>query len=222
VRARLSEPSGDLVAAVTDRVSDISATVLARSLGAGVTDVEPPIAPPAAPEPSAEPVEAPHIREVVPEPDAITVSKPEEGDPWIAAMERRIERTADGESFSVLTAEIDDVDRLVVSGSGREVAAAIDSAERAMIAALAPADVLIRERVGRYWIISPTPKHLAARELGEQLAACVSEFASIGDSPLTASVGLAMYPADGEEPDELAAMAEQGLYAARSAGIRIA
>ena len=222
VRARLSEPSGELAAAVTDRVSDISATVLARSLGAGVTEAEPPIAPPVAPEPPAAPVEAPHVREVVQEPDAITVSKPGEGDPWIAAMERRIERTDDGESFSVLTAEIDDVDRIVVSGSGKEVAAAIDSAERAMIAALAPADVLVRERVGRYWIVSPTPKHLQARELGEQLAACVSESASIAGSPLTASVGLAMYPADGEEPDELAAKADQGLFAARSAGIRIA
>ena len=222
VRARLSEPSGELMAAVSDRISDISATVLARSLGAGVNEVEPPIAPAPAPEPPAAPVDVPHLREVVPEPDAITVTKPAEGDPWLIAIERRIERTGDAETFSVLTAEIDDVDRIVVSGSGKEVAAAIDAAERSMIAALAPADVLIRERVGRYWIVSPTSERSEARELGEQLAACVSDCASIGDSPLTASVGLAMYPADGEAPKDLAAKADQGLYAARSAGIRIA
>jgi GGDEF domain-containing protein len=223
VRARLSEPSAELVASVSDRVSDISATVLARSLGAGAADLE--TADPQISSVAGAQAEetVPHLRPVVPEPDEpIMVSKPADGDPWIVAMERRIDRSDGDEPFAVLTTEIDDVDRLVVSGSGKEVAGAIDAAERALIAGLAPADVLVRERVGRYWIVSPMPEQPVARELGEQLAASVSDSASIAGAPLTASVGLAMFPADGKSPDELAEKADERLFAARSAGIRIA
>jgi GGDEF domain-containing protein len=220
VRARLSEPSAEFVAAVSDRVADVSAIVLARSLGSAATASEPEIE---APTPAPEAADVSHLRPVVPEPDEpITVSKPSVGDSWRDAIARRIERGGVEEPFAVLTTEIDDVDRLVVSASGKEVAAAIDSAERALIATLAPADVLVRERVGRYWIVSPTAERTAARELGEQLAASVSESGSIAGAPLTASVGLAMYPADGGSADELAAKADEGLFAARSAGIRIA
>lgn len=224
VRARLSEPSGELVAAVTDRISDISAVVLARSLGASVAQaVEAPIVAAAPAEPVPEPAAAPTTREFVPEPDEpINVSKSAEGNPWVVAIENRIARTNSGDAFAILTVEIDDVDRLVVSGSGREVATAIDCAERAMISALAPADALVRERVGRYWVVSPLQDRVEARELGEQLAACVSDSAAIAGAPLTASVGLSMYPRDGDEPDALAARADEGLYAARAAGIRIA
>lgn len=216
LRARLSEPSGDLVAAVSDRVSAVIAVVLTRSLGTAATTESP-----AAPAQWSPEEEQP--TPVVPEPDVpITVSKPPAPDPWLVAIERWINQVEHGESFAVLTAEIDDVDRLVASASGKEVAVAIETAERSLIGALAPSDILIRERIGRYWVLSPTSDATIARDLGEQLAASVSDAAVVAGAPLTASVGLAMYPASADTADELAARADEALFAARSAGIRIA
>ena len=40
-------------------------------------------------------------------------------------------------------------------------------------------------------------------------------------APLTASVGIAVYPDDGREAAALTAQAEEGMYAARAAGTRV-
>lgn len=223
LRANLSEPGGDLMTALSERMAEVSAVILERSLGGASPRPAPAF------RPTEESVRPPAA--VVPEPQSereVTVSQPTAGAPspsgesWRATIERRVARAGEREPFAVLTAELDDIDRIIAAGSGKEVATAIDAAERAMIDSLAPADVLVRERVGRYWIVSSAEDHQTARALGERVAVAVSDAASIAGTPLAVSVGLAMHPEDGEDGETLAATADEALFAARAAGIRIA
>jgi GGDEF domain-containing protein len=139
--------------------------------------------------------------------------------PWRAAIARRLERRAvDGRPFAVLAVEVDDLDRLLASETGREVAFALEVAERGLTAALAPADLVVRERLGRWWLTSPDRDAGAARDLalrvGEAVAAAV-----LGGVPLRASIGVAVCPDDGEDLDALSTRADVGVFSARSGGL---
>jgi GGDEF domain-containing protein len=142
--------------------------------------------------------------------------------PWRGAIARRLDRRDDdGLPFAVLAVEVDDLERLLAAGSGREVALALEAAERGLTAELAPADVVVRERLGRWWLTSPDRDVRAARDLGIRVAAAISRAAMAG-APLQASIGVAVCPDDGEDVEALAGRAEQGLYTARAAGLRLA
>ena len=80
----------------------------------------------------------------------------------------------------------------------------------------------MRERSGRYWIAAPETDELAARILGEQLSVAVGEAAEHHGAPLTVSIGIAVCPQHGTEPQDLAAHADEAVYAARAAGVRLA
>jgi GGDEF domain-containing protein len=147
----------------------------------------------------------------------------EVSEPWRAPIERRLERQLqDGRPFSVLAMEVDDLDRLLASATGREVVEAIESAERAICSVLRPADMLVRERLGRYWLTAPETDLPSGRTLGQRLADAVSTAASHHGAPLALSIGLAVSPHDALDADMLAAHADEGLFAARAAGVRLA
>jgi len=144
------------------------------------------------------------------------------GPPWMSAIARRLERREqDGRSFAVLAVEIDDLDRLLAAESGREVAFALEAAERGLTAELAPADLVVRERLGRWWLTSPDRDVSAGRDLGLRVAAAIAR-AVLSGAPLSVSIGLAVCPVDGESVDELAGRADEGLFAARAAGVPLA
>jgi GGDEF domain-containing protein len=146
----------------------------------------------------------------------------EAGPPWLGAITRRLERRAqDGLPFAVLVVEIDDLDRLLASQTGREVALALETAERALTAELAPADLVVRERLGRWWLTSPDRDAAAARDLGARVAAALAR-SELGGAPLAASVGVAVCPDDGDSLDALAGRADEGMFAARAAGVPVA
>jgi GGDEF domain-containing protein len=165
-----------------------------------------------------------------PAPDAPTVTRVRNVDtswertaasapPWLAAIARRLERRAqDGLPFAVLVVEVDDLDRLLAAESGREVAFALEAAERGLTAELAPADLVVRERLGRWWLTSPDRDPAAARDLGTRVAAAIAR-AVLGGAPLAASIGVAVCPDDGESLDALAGRADEGMFAARAAGV---
>jgi GGDEF domain-containing protein len=141
------------------------------------------------------------------------------GPPWLAAIARRLERReADGLPFAVFVVEVDDLDRLLAAQSGREVALALETAERGLTAELAPADLVVRERLGRWWLTSPDRDAAAARDLGARVAAAIGT-AEVGGLPLAASIGVAVCPEDGETIDALAGRADEGMFAARAAGV---
>jgi GGDEF domain-containing protein len=144
------------------------------------------------------------------------------GPPWLAAITRRLERRQqDGRAFAVFVVEVDDLDRLLAAQSGREVALALETAERGLTAELAPADLVVRERLGRWWLTSPDRDASGARDLGMRVASAIAR-AQLGAAPLSASIGLALCPVDGESLDALAGRADEGMFAARAAGVPLA
>ena len=143
------------------------------------------------------------------------------GPPWLAAIGRRLEgREADGLPFAVLVVEVDDLDRLLAAGVGRDVAFALESAERGLTAELAPADLVVRERPGRWWLTTPDRDAESARDLGLRVADAIAR-AQLGGRPLTASVGLALCPDHGDDLESLAGRADETMFAARAAGVPI-
>jgi GGDEF domain-containing protein len=144
------------------------------------------------------------------------------GPPWLAAISRRLERrVVDGRPFAIFVVEVDDLDRLLASETGREVAIALETAERGLTAELAPADLVVRERLGRWWLTSPDRDQEAARDLGTRVAAAIAR-AQLGHAPLSVSIGVAVCPADGESLETLAGRADEGMFAARAAGVALA
>jgi GGDEF domain-containing protein len=142
--------------------------------------------------------------------------------PWLAAIVRRLEqREQDGQPFAVLVAEVDGLDRLLAAQAGREVAAALEAAERGLTHELAASDLVVRERLGRWWLTSPGRGPAAARELAGRVAAAIGG-AVLAGVPLAASVGHAACPQDGEDLEALAGRADEAMFAARAAGVPVA
>lgn len=134
---------------------------------------------------------------------------------WIAAVQRRLERYAeDREPFAVLLLE------LLEAEQGRLVRArasnpqAIREAESAIIEQLRPADALMRERDGRYWLIAPQTDSAGARALGELLCTAVRRLHLSADGIVEVALGVASCPEHGLDASVLTAHADIDLYAA--------
>ena len=139
--------------------------------------------------------------------------------PWTAAIERRLARhRGDGSPFAVLCLEVAGLDRLVAADAA---GAALEAAEAAVCAHLRPADALVRERPGRLWLTAPDTDVASARALAHRIAAAVAEVPA-RHAPLQAAVGVAVCPWDGADALQLEGGAEEGLFAARAAGVRVA
>lgn len=142
---------------------------------------------------------------------------------WIGSIARRLERhREDRLPFAVLLVEIADIERLAHAEPGEEIARLTDHAERAIGAELRPADLLSRERLGRYWLVTPETDAAGARHLAERLARTVRLSARHRGVPLELAIGIAICPDDGREASVLAAHADVGVYAARAAGQPVA
>jgi GGDEF domain-containing protein len=152
--------------------------------------------------------------------DAVAASGP----PWLAAIARRLERRRqDSLPFAVLVVEVDDLDRLLAAQPGREIAVALEAAERGLTAELAPADLVVRERLGRWWLTSPDRDAAGARDLGLRVAAAIAHATRTHPPvPMAASIGVAVCPDDGDGLEALAGRADEGMFAARAAGVPLA
>src|SRR3984893_9279282 len=93
---------------------------------------------------------------------------------WIGSITRRLERhREDRLPFAVLLVEVVDIDRLAHAEMPQELARLTDHVERAIGAELRPADLLTRESLGRYWLVTPETDAPGARHLAERLARTV-------------------------------------------------
>jgi len=143
--------------------------------------------------------------------------------PWTAAIDRRLARhRQDGLPFAVLCVEIADLDRLAAAEVDDEVGEALEAAEGAVCAQLRPADVLVRERAGRYWLTAPDTDPAEARTLAHRIAAAIAAAPAHRRVPLQAAIGVAACPADATETPALEGRADEGVFAARAAGVRVA
>lgn len=142
---------------------------------------------------------------------------------WRAAVERRLERHRhDGSPFALLAVEADGLERLREAQTAGEVDELLEALERALASELRPADQLLREEPGRYWVTAPDTGPAVGRLLAERLADGVGSAASHRGAPLTVSIGLATCPEDGQDAERLGGVADQALFAARAAGTPVA
>ena len=143
--------------------------------------------------------------------------------PWIASIERRLERyQQDGHAFALLLLELADVQRLRHAELPGEVARLTALVETELSAQLRPADSLMRETPGRYWLLAPQTDGSAAQALAEQMTAAVGRTASHRGAPLRLAVGIAVCPQDALDAAELVDRAEVALYQAHASGRALA
>lgn len=144
-------------------------------------------------------------------------------EPWAAAVARRLDQTlAAGIGCGLLAVEIEDIERLLAGDIGGEARTALDRAERAMRDELRPGDGAVREHEGRLWVIAPGIGVEGARSLARRLVAAAAAAAAPHGAPLRAAAGVAVSPDDGVDPRALLAHADEGVFAARAAGVPFA
>lgn len=221
-------------AELADRLAHVCAVVAEAAAAEGAAP-----AAPVAPEPVAEPDPEP-VREPAPvqrgldhlfpprpveEPAAEVVALRERHDrraeqgSWEAAVERRLERHAhDGSPFALLAVEADGLERLLAAQADGEVDQLLEALERALAAELRPADQLLRETPGRYWVTAPDTGPAVGRLLAERLAEAATAAASHRGVALTVSIGVATCPEDGEDAEALSGKADRAMFQARAAG----
>jgi GGDEF domain-containing protein len=134
----------------------------------------------------------------------------------IGAQMGRFER--DGLPFAVLLVELVDIERLRREESPEELAQLTAGVEEALASALGEwAGALTRERPGRFWLLAPATDRSGAARLAERLTRAVGARAGHRGGPLVVAIGVAVCPEDGRQAAALAAHADVGLFAARSA-----
>ncbi|HEY5143040.1 MAG TPA: diguanylate cyclase [Solirubrobacteraceae bacterium] len=152
-----------------------------------------------------------------------TAAPEDRSEPWATAVIRRLGRlVADGGPCAVLVVDVDEAGRLLAGDVRGDAAAALERAERALRDELRPGDAAVREHDGRVWIIAANTGLEGARALGRRLAAAVGGAATLQGAPLAASIGIGVCPDDGTDPAGLVAHADEGVFAARAAGVPLA
>jgi len=157
--------------------------------------------------------------------EALRVRQARQAEPlsWRQAVEWRIKRHLQDDSpFALLAVEVDNVARLLAADEGGDVGGLLADLERALAAELRPADQLLRDDEGRYWVTAPDTGPTVSRLLAERLAESARAAATHRGVPLRVSIGVASCPEDGTDADELAERADRGLFAARAAGTTVA
>ena len=144
-------------------------------------------------------------------------------EPWATAVVRRVERLlVQGTPVAVLAVDIDGAELLLAADLHGEARSALDRVERALREELRPGDAAVRERDGRLWIIGGGTTLEGARALGRRLANAATTAGTVAGAPLQASIGIAVSPDDGTDAASLVAHADEGVFAARAAGVDLA
>lgn len=158
--------------------------------------------------------------EIVQEPIAIRDARRSHRDtPWATAVQRRLDRyLSDRQRFAVMLVELLDAERLRLAQSPLDAERQVRDVESAMVQQLRPADTLVREEDGRYWLLAPDTDASAARALASAMAGAARRCGSHRGAPLEVAVGIALCPAHGVQADALLGHAEVDLYAAQAGG----
>jgi GGDEF domain-containing protein len=213
--AELPHSEAAVLADLGDRLAHVCSHLAAAALSAPVSERR-------AAAPARQAAAAPDEEEEaeVPPPRPLRPEAPEPGAAplWLAALERHV---ADGGRFGLLLVELDGAERLRLAEGPDAASDLFARAARAVRNCVRRSDVLAHEEDGRIWVIAPDAVRSGAGSLAARVADAVEQAASSRGVPLTASIGLALYPDDGRSGEDLTAQAEEGAYAARAAGVRI-
>lgn len=157
--------------------------------------------------------------EPVSPPIAIRDARRTQETPWVLAVARRLDRyLTDRERFAVLLVELLDSERLRLAQSPADSERQVREVESAMVEQLRPADSLVREADGRYWLLAPNTDSSEARALANRIAAAARRCASHRGAPMEIAVGIALCPEHGLDSGSLIGHAEVDLYAAQARG----
>lgn len=141
---------------------------------------------------------------------------------WIVALEREIARSTEepGRRFALLLVEIDGEAQITAAAGGGEDAV-FDRVAAALRQAVRRPDLIAHEPDGRTWVIAPDCGRSGAAALAGRIAVAVERAAAPRGAPLTASIGVAVFPEDGRAAQALIDDAEERMWAARAAGVRV-
>lgn len=158
---------------------------------------------------------------------------------WIGTIARQLDRVReDGLPFAVLLVEPLELEPLRSGGPPGEMLRIAKALEDALAVALrlAPgrergsrhagwdraqwSGSLTRERPGRYWLLAPETDSGGAERLAARVRSAVASAVEYRGAPLEVVIGTAACPEDGLQAAGLAAHADVGLSAARSARMR--
>jgi hypothetical protein len=156
---------------------------------------------------------------------------------WIARIARQLDRLReDGLPFAVLLVEPLQFDAVRLGEPAGEMLRLAAELEDALAVALrvAPAreragqagapgpwsSSITRERPWRYWLLAPETDRRRCELLAERITSAVASVLAYRGAPLEVVIGTAVCPDDGMQAAELAAHADVGLYAARTARVR--
>jgi GGDEF domain-containing protein len=206
-----------VLADLGDRLAHVCAQLAATAMAMPAAERRAAPAPPAdEPEPEPEEAgEAPVVAEAPPPDVDATGAAPL----WLAALERQV---AGGGRFGLLLIEVDDAERLRLAESPEAARELFARAARAVRGCVRRGDVLAHEEDGRIWLIAGDALRTGATALAARSAQAVESAVSARGVPLTVSIGIALFPDDGRTGEELMAQAEEGAFAARAAGVRVA
>jgi GGDEF domain-containing protein len=138
---------------------------------------------------------------------------------WIGSIGAQLQRfERDALPFAVLLVELVELERLRRRESPEELLRLAAQVERALEAeGGGSSGSLTRERPGRCWLLAPATDRDGAERLAERLVRAVAASVSYRGEPVAVAIGTAVCPDDGREAAALAAHADVGLYAARTA-----
>lgn len=134
-------------------------------------------------------------------------------DAWLTDRDRA------GRPLALLLAELDDRGRLdLIEGSAAPGGGLSRQLLDAARTVLRDADAALPDEEGRVWLIADGVTRAGAEAIARRLEGAVRALGSWRGAPLTAAVGVALHPADGDDAAALAATAEEGVFAAAAAG----
>ncbi|HEX5852932.1 MAG TPA: hypothetical protein VFY36_07565 [Solirubrobacteraceae bacterium] len=139
---------------------------------------------------------------------------------WIGSIGHQLARFQDdGLPFAVLLVELLEIDSLRRGESHAELTQLGERVQETLAEELraAGAGSLTCESPGRYWLLALDTNRSDADRLAERLARAVASSVRHGQEPVAVVLGAAICPDDGLQAPMLAAHADVGLYAARSA-----
>jgi len=220
--AEVSYADSAVLADLGDRLAHVCAHLAATAMAAPATErrAAPPPAPRAAPEPApeeeaGEEAAEPAVAEAPPADVDATGAAPL----WLAALERQV---AGGGRFGLLLIELDDAERLRLAEGPEAARELFARAARAVRGCVRRGDVLAHEEDGRIWLIAGDSPRTGSTALAGRVAQAVEAAVSARGVPLTVSIGIALYPDDGRTGEDLMGQAEEGAFAARAEGVRVA
>lgn len=210
--ACLAHPSPEQVADLADRIEHVAATVRAAALAAVAGPARQPAAPPRTSGLAAVPSPRPPAGEAAGAADVAD-------DGWLTALREHVAGAASGGSgLSLLLVEVDDQERLTTEQDAD--AGPLGAAGRAIRDALRRPDLIGFEEAGRVWVIATGTGRRGAETLAGRLATAVAAVGAPHGSPLTITVGIAVYGEDAWDAETLIAAADESALAARASGER--